>query len=195
MSLRLITDAIAEPLTLAQARRHLRIDADQTDEDADISDMIVAARKRAEHETGRALTTQTWELVLDDFPEAEIELGKPSVIAVESVKYIDPDTRMELTMDAGMYVLDRETDPGYLMPVSGGTWPAAFADSTNAVRVRFTTGYLANEDKERALLRRWMLMHIGTMWEHRKTVQPGNLSELPNRFTDGMLDCYKVYSL
>ena len=118
MTLRLITDASTEPLTLAQARRHLRIDDDYTAEDADITDMIVAARRQAEHETGRALTVQTWEKVLDAFPEAEIELGKPSVVAISSVKYFDSNA-VEQTMDPAGYVLDRDTDPGYVLPAAG----------------------------------------------------------------------------
>ena len=194
MSLRLITDATTEPVTLAQARRHLRIDDDYTAEDADISDMIVAARKQAEHECGRALTTQTWERVLDAFPAAEIELGKPSVIAITSIKYIDP-VSVEQTLSGAQYVLDRDTDPGYVLPAAGTSWPATYADTTNAVRVRFTAGYLADEDKERAMLRRWMLLQIGVMWEHRKGLVSGSVGEIPGRFTDRLLDGYRVFAL
>lgn len=192
MSLRLITDATTEPLTLAQARRHLRIDDDNTVEDADISDMIVAARKQAEHETGRALTAQTWERVLDAFPPAEIELGKASVIAITSIKYIDPAS-VEQTLDSSLYVLDRDTDPGYVLPASGESWPATYSDTTNAVRVRFTTGYLADEDKERAMLRRWMLLQIGAMYEQRSAVAADKVAEIPSRFVDRLLDPYRVF--
>lgn len=192
MTLRLITDAAAEPLTLAQARRHLRISDDDTTEDADILDMIIAARKQAEYETGRALTTQTWEQVLDAFPSSEIELGKPSVIAIVHIRYVDPG-QVEQPLDPAAYVLDSDTDPGYVLPVAGGSWPATFAGTTNAVRVRFTTGYLADADKERALLRRWMLLHIGTLYEHRKSVHTGPAAELPNRFAERLLDPYRYY--
>lgn len=184
MSLRLITDASTEPLTLAQARRHLRIDDDYTAEDADISDMIVAARRQAEHETGRTLTAQTWERVLDAFPAAEIELGMPSVIAITHIKYVDPAS-VEQTLDSAQYVLDRDTDPGYVMPAAGTTWPDTYADTTNAVRVRFTTGYLADEDKDRALLRQWMRVQIKFFFDGTE----------PSPHNARLLDGYRVHLL
>lgn len=194
MSLRLITDATTEPLTLEQARRHLRIDDDNTAEDSDISDMIVTARRQAEHETGRALTSQVWERVLDEFPEAEIELGKASVINVVSIKYIDT-AGIEQTLSSALYVLDADTDPGYVLPAAGVDWPQTYPDTTNAVRVRFTTGYLADSDKDRAMLRSWMRLQIGAMYAQRESLALGSTAaELPNRFVDRLLDAYRVFA-
>lgn len=194
MSLRLIADATEEPVTLAQARRHLRIDADTTAEDSDITEMIVAARRQAEHETGRALTTQTWERVLDRFPPAEIELGMPSVIDVVSITYVDT-AGLQQTLASSAYVLDRDTDPGYVLPADGTSWPDTYPDTTNAVRVRFRAGYLADADKDRAMLRRWMLLQIGSLYEHRKSVHTGpGVADLPNRFVDRLLDPYRFYA-
>jgi uncharacterized phiE125 gp8 family phage protein len=81
MTLKLITDATTEPLTLTQAKRHLKVE--HSVDDDDITDAIVTARKKAEHITGRSLTTQTWERVLDAFPESEIELGVPTLTRLE----------------------------------------------------------------------------------------------------------------
>ncbi len=60
-----------------------------------ITIFIKGARQAAEHLTGRAFITQTWERVLDCFPSrtrrgvaGAIELGKPNVIAIESIKYL-----------------------------------------------------------------------------------------------------------
>ena len=46
---------MAEPVTLEEARLHLRVD--HTDEDALIGSIILAARELAEHETGRVFST------------------------------------------------------------------------------------------------------------------------------------------
>ena len=46
---------MAEPVTLEEARLHLRVD--HTDEDALIGSLIIAARELAEHETGRVFST------------------------------------------------------------------------------------------------------------------------------------------
>ena len=87
MSLTLIAAPILEPMTLAEAKLHLRVDG--TDEDDLITALIVAARRRAEHLLTRALITQTWELTLDEFPAADIQLPKPGVLSIVSVKYLD----------------------------------------------------------------------------------------------------------
>ena len=62
----LITPPALEPLTLAEAKAHLRLDTG--DEDALVASLIVAARQLVEAHTGRALIAQAWRLVLDDWP-------------------------------------------------------------------------------------------------------------------------------
>ena len=51
-----------EPLTLAEAKPHLRVDLN--DDDALITALISAAREQVEFLTGQRLITQTWELEL-----------------------------------------------------------------------------------------------------------------------------------
>ena len=51
-----------EPVSLAEAKLHARVDG--SDEDALVSALIAAARLHVESLTGRALVTQTWRLVL-----------------------------------------------------------------------------------------------------------------------------------
>ena len=59
-----VVDPASEPITLAEAKSHLRVTSNA--EDALINSLIVAARDLCEHETGgRVLMTQTWELSLD----------------------------------------------------------------------------------------------------------------------------------
>ena len=66
MPLNLITPPAVEPVTLADAKAHLKVDT--TDDDALITALITAARARAEWHTGRALITQSWTLWLDAWP-------------------------------------------------------------------------------------------------------------------------------
>ena len=53
MSLTLVSPPAAEPVTLAEAKSHLKLDT--SDEDTLIASLITAARARAEWHTGRAL--------------------------------------------------------------------------------------------------------------------------------------------
>ena len=62
MSLQLITPPAIEPVTLAEAKAHLKVDT--TDDDTLITSLIAAARARAEWHTRRAFITQGWMLWL-----------------------------------------------------------------------------------------------------------------------------------
>jgi uncharacterized phiE125 gp8 family phage protein len=139
MTLKRITDATEEPVTLEEAKVHLRIEADLTVDDALITDLIKTAREMCEQQLGgRALMTQTWERVLDAFPAAEIELGMPPVASITSVKYFDVDG-VEQTMATDAYSLDADNPPGWVLPAIDTEWPDTL-DTANAVRVRFVCG-------------------------------------------------------
>lgn len=190
MTTKLITGPAVEPISLAEAKAHLRVDSDA--EDALIGLLIASARQAAEHETGRALITQTWELVLDAFPSAEIEIPAAGVASIASVKYLD-GAGDEQTVSASAYVLDAESVPAYVLPASGYEWPGT-ADSANAVRVRYVAGFGAAAADVPASIRHWMLLHIGTAYAQRESVAAGvPVAELPGRYHAALLDPYRVY--
>jgi uncharacterized phiE125 gp8 family phage protein len=66
MSSILLSGPASEPVSLAEAKAHLRIAHD--DADAEISALIAAARAHLELQTRRAFITQTWRLVRDAWP-------------------------------------------------------------------------------------------------------------------------------
>jgi hypothetical protein len=70
----LITPPAAEPVTLAEAKAHIRLE--HALDDAYVSTLISAARQYIEQVCWRGLVTQTWELVLGGFAgEDTLELG------------------------------------------------------------------------------------------------------------------------
>jgi uncharacterized phiE125 gp8 family phage protein len=188
----------AEPISLAEARLHLRIDDDNTADDALIQVLITAAREQAEHETGRRMITQTREMTLDAFPAGgeSIQLHADCVKAqsIESITYLDTAGVWQ-TFNAASYALDPHTLPGYVFEAAGAAWPAGVSDSANAVRIKVVCGYgNAGSDVPQAL-RQWMLLQIGAMYAQRETFALGvPVAELPGRFVDRLLDPYRVYS-
>ena len=190
MSLTLITAPSLEPMTLAEAKLHLRVDG--TDEDDLITALIVAARRRAEHLLTRALITQTWELTLDEFPAADIQLLKPGVLSIVSVKYLD-SAGVEQTVDSADYALDAATIPGWVLLASGASWPTTY-DGANAVRVRFTCGYGPAASDVPADVVAWCKLQVGALYRNREGVAAGqSVAELPGRFFDALLDAERVY--
>jgi uncharacterized phiE125 gp8 family phage protein len=189
VSLVLITPPTEEPVTLAEAR--LQCKADGTEEDALLTLYIASARRTAEHLTGRVFCTQTWEARMDAFPPAEIELPKPTVQSIVSLKYTDADG-LEQTIDPGNYALDAAQLPGWALPAVGFAWPAT-QGIANAVRVRFVAGY-GNAAAVPHNIKQWMLLQIAAAFRNREAFASGiSANELPNRWVDGLLDSERTY--
>jgi len=73
--MQLITPPAGEPVTLLEAKAHLRVDFD--DDDGLIQALISAARQAAETITSRQFMTARWKLVLDSFPGPSL-MGVPA---------------------------------------------------------------------------------------------------------------------
>ncbi|MCI0420082.1 MAG: head-tail connector protein [Acidobacteria bacterium] len=135
-ALSLITGPITEPVTLADAKSHLRVDT--TDEDAYLSALIKAAREKLEQDMRRAFVQQIWEMFMDCFPD-EITIPLPPLVSVTSVKYLDT-AGTEQTLATSEYVVDAKSEPGRIALAYGKSWPST-RDTLNAVTVRFVAGY------------------------------------------------------
>lgn len=180
----LLTPPTAEPVTLAEVKTHLRLDADITDDDAMIGMMISAARQQAEHRTGRRYGLQSWRLVLDKFPAWGVRMPFPPLVSVVSLKYDDDDGVERILASGADFLMRAHAEPGTLFPVKA--WPATF-DGPGAVRIDITCG-LTDSSPYWHSLKAWMLLAIGTWYEHREAASDGKLSELPHAFWSGLLD-------
>lgn len=177
MALKLITPPATRPLTLAEAKLHLRVDS--SDEDSLIEALIDAATDYVDGPTGflgRALIDQTWDLVLDAFPENEILIPLPPLIEVVSVGYDDGDGNAQVVA-ASDYTVDSASQPGWVVP--NGSWPSTF-DGINAVRIRFRAGYVdaSNSplDQVPGDIRAGMLLYLGSLYANREQVIAGQVA-------------------
>lgn len=136
----LVTPPTAEPVTLAEAKLFLRVDV--TDDDALITELIAAARKRNEEKQGRAYVTQTWDLFLDEWPEKDgpIEVPRPPLQSVTSVKYTKSGGSV-VTLAATEYYVDTASEPGRVVLNVDKSWPSDELRSANGIEVRFVAGY------------------------------------------------------
>lgn len=190
MTLKLITAPATEPVTLAEAKAQCRVDG--ADEDALITALIVAARQEAEHALGRALITQTWERVVDAFPQAELELGMPPVQSITSITYVDQAGSTQ-TLAGAAYVLDADSTPAFVLPAVTYSWPDTL-DTANAVRVRFVAGY-GNAAAVPQAIKTWVLMRVATLYKFREEAAVGvSVTEVPSRHLDRLLDPYRVWA-
>lgn len=177
-----------EPVTLAEAKLHLRVD--HADEDALIAALISAAREQAEHRCGRSCIDQQWTLKLDAFPSA-IRLYYPRVTSVTSISYIDPQGVTQ-TLAPQDYVLDNASEyVAWVVPAAGAAWPDTAPDRVNAV----TVVYRAGESSAAAVpasVKAWILLTVGVLYEQRAGGVERAIAELPHCFYDGLLDPYRA---
>ena len=190
-----------EPITLAEAKNHLRVEI--VDDDALITALIIAARQYAESETGRSLITQSWRLVLDEFPGGcmssqaktllpgnAILLDRVPVQSVTSIQYLDTGGTWQ-TLEDTEWVAELQSAPARVAPGFGKTWPTVVSQ-IGAVKVDFVAGYGAAAAVPQAI-KTWMLLRIGALYEHREEVsvmRQGKIEALP--YVDRLLDAYRV---
>jgi uncharacterized phiE125 gp8 family phage protein len=188
VSLKLQTAAPGLPLSLAEAKLHLRVDIGE--EDALITSMIAAATLDAEHLMGRALMPQKWLLSLDSFPR-QITLNRPPVTAVDAVTYASAGDGATSTMSPADYqLLSGNEYFGLVVPAFGKTWPAAAA-RPQSVQILFSTGY-ADAASVPAPITAWIKLRIGALYENREAWTAGQKIE-QNSHVDFMLDRFRTW--
>lgn len=164
-----------EPVTLSEARGHLRVD--HSDDDLLIMNLIVAAREHIEGtSTRRALITQTRDYWLPHF-SGSMEIPYPPLQSVTSVKYIDA-AGAEQTLDSSVYAVVSDDIPGRVELAYGESWPTVRRES-NAVAIRFVAGYGAARGDVPATIRQGLLLLVGHLYENRELVAPVQLHTIP----------------
>lgn len=138
MGLTLITPPADEPITLAEAKLHCRIDSDA--EDVLLMTLIRSARMRAERCTGRAIPAQTFKQTFNSFPDWYFSLARPPLISVTSIVYTST-AGVLTTLSSALYRVSTTNEPGLIEPsYDEGSWPTA-QDIVDSVAVTFKAGY------------------------------------------------------
>jgi len=167
MTLTLLAGPAEEPVSLAEARAHLKLDA--TEEDALLTALLTAARATLEAETRRAFVAQNWRLTLDEWPLGPIAIPLAPVAEVTSVKVAALSGAM-LPLDPGFYETETGEHPRIAVK-SGQAWPMP-ATRLAGIEIGFTAGYGAVADVPMPL-RQAMLMLAAHWFEHREPVGDG----------------------
>jgi uncharacterized phiE125 gp8 family phage protein len=221
MPIQLLAGPSVEPVSLAEAKAHLRVDI--ADDDALIAALIVTARQCAETITRRALVTQQWLLATDRFPSpmagrlTEYWLGQQWGLAgmggvsqfpvtdrtgygfllplcpLQSVDSIQyTDTGGGIsTMAVTDYKVDSVSEPARILPAYGKAWPTT-RQEINAVQITFTAGYGLAAAVPQGI-KAWMLLRIGSMYQHREEQALLERATLsPQPFVDRLLDPFRV---
>jgi len=131
----LVTPASVLPVSLADAKAHLRVT--NSDQDNLITDIIWGAAREFENRTNEVLSEQTWDLVLNQSEVVtRIEFFKFPVKSITSVSYFDVDDSAD-TVSSDDYTLFITGRPSSIIFDSV---PSTYLRD-DSMTIRFVAGY------------------------------------------------------
>jgi uncharacterized phiE125 gp8 family phage protein len=168
MTLYRTVEPAAEPVTLAEAKAHMRIAHDS--EDALLGGLMRAAREDLERATGIALIQQSWRLALDNWPSQGCALlTVHPVREVLSVTAFGTEGEASL-IDPADYQLDMLSRPARL---HFDERPAPLR-IFNGIEIDFAAGYGEAGTDVPDMLKRAILLLVGHWYEFRTHFGPAD---------------------
>ncbi len=177
------TSPAVEPVTVAEAKAHLRVDV--SDDDTYIGTLITAAREWCEQYLDRTLVNTQWVMRFDSFPPdgtQDIELPRPPMSLAGTTTAVSltftSETGGTQAFSTNSFRVDRNATPGAVKTLYGQTWPPHLMDD-NAVSVTWWAGYGSAGSSVPAAVRHAILMVVGILYEKRAAAESGSLNEVP----------------
>ena len=192
MKTTLVTPPAAEPVLIADLKAHLNIDSSFTDDDTYIESLEKVARRYAESVCRRKFITQTWNLLLEEWPtENYITFPYGQLISIVHIKYTDSNEDQS-TFSTDDYSIDTDSEPGRGVLDYGKTWPGSTLWPLNAIESQFTLGYgVAGSDVPDEILFAIKLM-VADMYENREmSVRAVSINKLDT--FDNLLSSYRLW--
>jgi len=183
----LVTPPALEPITLDEAKAHLRVEHDLDDQL--IESLISSATNSVELTLNRALINQTWVHTFDKFPgvlTCDLQAG---VSSITSITYQDT-ANVQQTLPADVYELTGGTVSGFRLAY-GKEWPSVL-DHKDSVSVTVVVGYGATRHDVPQAIRQAMLLLIGNWYENRESTVIGTITAQLPHAVDLLLRGYKV---
>lgn len=160
----LLAGPAGEPVSLIQAKAHLRVEDDA--EDGLIESLVTAARIHIEGVTGQALLEQSWRLVRDDWPaNGIVTLPVGPVSALDEIRTYDADGNPHI-IELETVLLDGQgTPPRVVLPGSRASMRVRMG-----VEIDYTAGYGDAPEDVPADLIQALLTLVAYWYENRDAV-------------------------
>lgn len=196
MKFKIVGAPTVEPVTLCDARNHLRIEAFgyplAHPDDSYITALISVAREWCEQYIRRALATQTVNVVLDEFSDTMV-LPITPVQSVTSIKYLDV-AGVEQTLPSTVYYVDTFSGAVKLNP--NQVWPTVY-NRDDVITIDYKAGYTTGETLDPMPIpfpiRAAMLLIVGSLYENRQQDQMGSARITYNSLPLGVYNLLQPY--
>lgn len=163
MTVLLITPPALEPVSLDEAKAHLRLTG--SDDDDYVSALIVAARLQVETAIRRVLIDQTWRIFLDDWPrDGLVELPVGPVRSITEILVYDADGE-PAPLAASAWRLDAASTPARLKLLGVGPHPGR---PLNGIEIDLVAGWGASGLAVPQPLRLAIMMLVARWYENRE---------------------------
>jgi len=191
MPLVLVSGPATEPVTVAEAKAHLRVDG--SDEDALIASLILTSRLHIETALGLALVTQSWRLSLDEWPPRRaVAVPLRPLQSVTAVRVRDA-SGIAAVLSPDTYQVDTASIPPRIAPVGSG-WPVP-GRALAAIEIDVVAGYGAAASTVPAPIRQALLLLVAHWFEHRDPIEIGSPeTRIPSAVSD-LLMPYRIKRL
>ena len=159
------------PITVAEAKTHLRVD--HTDEDTHIGILVDAATAHVDGYSGilgRALVTQTWTQDFEEWPCERLRLPLAPISAISSITYYDANNASQTLSSSYYSLIEDDLSPAAVWG-STVTLPNLY-DREDAIRVTFVAGYGAASAVP-AAIKAAMFLIVADLYENREPVVVG----------------------
>lgn len=170
-----------EPVSLDEAKAHLRVDI--TDDDSTISTQVQSARGYVEQVTARTLVLRSYEWRLDSWPGGTLDLPVTPVTSITGIFTID-EAGVETEFDAANYYLVSDK----VVLKQDSTWPDV-QRSHEGILVRFNAGYTDVP----AGLKSAILLIVGDLYENREASLVGSVSSSVQFSVDALVRPYRLH--
>lgn len=176
MTLQRTSAPAVAPVSLVDAKLHLRVD--NTAEDDLITALIEAAVSHldAQGVLGRAIITQSWAQWVGQSP-GSVRLLVGPFQSLTSVEYYDSDNALQT---ATLTDFETRLDGDFVIvkPKTGFAWPGAYSRD-DAIKITYVAGYgNAGSDVPQSI-RQAILLLVGHWYENRMAVSEASLKEVP----------------
>jgi uncharacterized phiE125 gp8 family phage protein len=180
-SLRRITQPAVEPVSLAFAKTHARVDTEA--DDLYIQSLISVAREYVEDILDITICTTVWEVKYDLFPIWAIILPRlPMQDAAITVTYRSGDGTYSTLLSANAdFQVDASVLPGRIYPQWARAWPATRGDE-NSVTVRYTAGYGNDGRTAPAVTKHLICILVAHWYDTRQPAVTGAPQSVPQTF-------------
>jgi uncharacterized phiE125 gp8 family phage protein len=177
MALLLTSGPALEPVSLDEAKTHLRVD--HGEEDVLISSLVTAARIHLETMLGLAFITQQWNVVLDRWPDTpDMALPLAPVQAITGISLYDAEDAASVIAPSD-YSLDALSEPARLVWRGSSVRPS-LGRSYNGIEISLTAGFGASANDVPQPLRQAILLMVAHWYERREPVGlAGEVKEIP----------------